>query len=310
MLTKKFENVINLILCLACICFLLIYPAYCIEAAKDGLSTALYIVLPSIFPFMVLSKFIVSSGIYNTLSKLTGNIFETAFGINKNLASVFILGCLGGYPIGSVILSDLLKKNEISVHEAQHLVGICNNASPMFVIGTVGTLLLNNTNYGYILYTVHFISVCLCGVIMKVIFRPEVTGSYCKSRQKSSSPLSEAVTSSGLNMVNVSSYIIIFSVISEFVIMLFKGTNCSFILCLLEITNGIKHSVSGTMPEVFKLSMISFAIGFSGLCVFSQSRAVFGELNISFLKYFVAKSLTAIISFVLSYLAFTNIFSH
>ena len=310
MLTKKLGNIINLILCVVCIYFLLVYPGYCIEAAKDGLTTALYIVLPSIFPFMVISRFIISSGLYYTASKFIGSIFEKAFGIDKQYAAVFLLGCIGGYPVGSIILSDLLNKKEISIKQAEHLVGICNNASPMFVIGTVGTLLLNNTSYGYILYTIHITSVCLCGIIMKAIFRPRFSQKFCRYNVKCNSPLTEAVTNSGANMINIASYIIIFSVISKFVTMILKEQNCSFILCLLEITNGIKYCIESSMPEVIKLSLISFSLGFSGLCVFSQSRAIFGDSQISFSKYFFAKSIIAILSFLTSYVVFAIIFSH
>ena len=311
MLTKKLNSIFNFILCICAICFLLTYPAYCTEAAKDGLTTALYIVLPSIFPFMVLSKFIISSGLHNIISGLISRPFENFFGINRRYATVFILGSLGGYPIGSIILSSLLKRNEISVKNAEHLVGICNNASPMFIVGTVGTLLLGNTYYGYILYAIHLLCVILCGFIMKIIFNSEQSCELSTKKSTSSiSPLSEAVTSSGINMINIASYIIVFSVISKFIVMLFKSTDCSFILCLLEITTGIKYCVSSSLPEILKLSLVSFALGFSGLCVFSQSKAVLGELNISFLKYFVAKALIGVMSFISSYIIFTIIFSH
>lgn len=311
MYTKRLGNMLNLAICIASICFLLVYPGYCIDAAKDGLSTALYIVLPSIFPFMVLARFIVSSGLHNILSRFVGKYFENIFGICRKYASVFILGCLGGYPIGAIALNSLLKRNEISREQAQHLVGICNNASPMFVIGTIGTLMLNNTFYGYVLFLIHLSCVFLCGIIMKFTFHPNSSGYvYCKQNPKSNSPLSDAITSSGTNMVNIASYIIIFSVISKFVQLVFKDFNCSFVLCILEITTGIKYCISSNIPEITKLSLISSALGFSGLCVFMQSRSVFEDLEISFSKYFFAKSLIAILSFIISYIVFTIIFSY
>jgi len=306
---RKSGDILNIIICVVSVCFLLMFPAYCIEAAKDGLTTALYIVLPSIFPFMVLSRFTVASGIGYSLSELTGKPFEKVFGINRRYSIAFLLGCLGGYPVGSIVLSDMLRKKEISQKYAEHLAGICNNASPMFVIGTVGTILLNNTLYGYVLYAIHLLCVILCGIIMKHIFHPEKTDCFSQNlKHKSNSPLSEAVTSSGINMVNIASYIIVFSVISKFILLLCKKINCSFILCLLEITVGIRYCASSSLPEILKLSTISFALGFSGLCVFSQSKSVFGDLNISFSKYFFAKSLIAVMSFAVSYFIFSIIF--
>ena len=311
MVTKKLEEILNLALSVICIYFLLIYPGYCIEAAKDGLTSALYIVLPSIFPFMVLSRYVFSAGIHHTASKFIGTPFEKLFGIDKQYAAVFILGCLGGYPIGSIILSSLLKRKEISPKCAEHLVGICNNASPMFVIGTVGTLLLNNTYYGYVLYFIHLFCVIICGIILKTLFKNDYLDSNLKiTKTKNISPLSDAVANSGINMLNIASYIIIFSVISKFISLLFKNADCTFILCLLEITIGIKECALSAMPEILKLSVISFSLGFSGICVFCQSKAVFCDTNISFCKYLFSKFLIATLSFITSYFVFTIIFSH
>lgn len=310
----KFNDILNLCFAIMGICFLFMYPANCIEAAKDGLTTALYIALPSIFPFMVLSKFIIAGNLHYIISEFIGKPFEFLFGVNKKYAVIFVLGCIGGYPIGAITINEMLQKKEISVRDAQYLLGFCNNCGPMFIIGTVGSILLNNATYGYVLYIIHILCVILCGIIMRLFFKhsPENFDIYLK-KTKNPSPLSSSVTSSGIAMINIGSYIIIFSVIASFVIKIFGNTNSyvlSGILCFLEITTGIKFASSVALPELYKISLISAAIGFSGLCVFSQSKAVFENIKISFFKYFFAKIIIAVLSFILTYTVFTIIFSH
>lgn len=310
----KFSDILNLIFSFIGVFFLIMYPGSCIDAAKDGLTTALYIALPSLFPFMVLSKFIIAGNFHYLISKIIGKPFEYLFGINKKYSVLFILGCIGGYPIGAIAINDMLCKDEISVKDAEHLLGFCNNSGPMFIIGTVGTLLLNDTKFGYVLYTIHILCTIMCGIIMRVIFKPEKsTLSSCIKNHKSNSPLSTSITDAGISMINIASYIVVFSVISSFIIKVFATsgeTILSSTLCFLEITTGIKHAAASNLPEVLKISLISGALGFSGLCVFSQSRAVFENNNISFSKYFFAKLITALLSFIMTYITFTIIFSN
>ena len=264
--------------------FLFIYPQSCIEAAKDGVTTALYIVLPSIFPFMVLSKFIIARNLHYLASKIIGKPFEFLFGVNRKYAVVFVLGCIGGYPIGAIAINELLKKDEITVKDAEFLLGFCNNSGPMFIIGTVGTLMLNNTSYGYILYIIHILSVILGGIIMRIILRPSIK-TCALNTYKNNLSVSNSVTSSASAMINIASYIIIFSVIAKFVTVFLDAKS-------------------------FRALLVLSALGFSGLCVFSQSKAVFENVKFSFSKYIFSKLIIAIISFVTTAITFTIIFSY
>ncbi len=304
---KKMTDIFNLAFCLVAVLFLFMYPSYCIDSAKDGVTTALYIVLPSLFPFMVLSKYIINNNIHIKVSKIIGKPFEKMFGISKNYAVLFVLGCIGGYPIGAISISQLLKKREITIKDAEILIGFCNNCGPMFVIGTVGTLMLQNTLYGYILYAIHLISVMLCGIIMCRFFKPAKISVPVKSSIHQNSISS--VVSSANSMLNIASYIIIFSVISKFVTVSLKKENVvtTIVLCVLEITTGIKNISTTFLNDVLKLSIISASLGFSGFCVLSQCKSVFDEQQISFFKYIISKTIIAALSFVISFITFSII---
>lgn len=314
MFGKKINDVFNLIISVSGIIFLFLYPANCIEAAKDGLTTALYIVLPSIFPFMVLSKFIIAGNLHYPISYVIGKPFKFLFGMDKKYAVVFVLGCIGGYPLGAIAVNDLLKNNEISVCDAEHMIGYCNNAGPMFIIGTVGTLLLKNTMYGYVLYVIHIVSAVIGGFIMRIFCKPHRSNSNLNLRKnKDTSPFSVSVSSSVTAMINIVGYIIIFSVISSFITKTLANSSSlilSSVLCFFEITTGIKFTAEHIFSEALKIAIISAALGFSGICVFSQSKAVFENTNISFKKYICTKLIIALISFTIAYIVFTIIFSN
>ena len=314
MLCNKISYLFNLIIACFAAIFLFLYPATCIDAAKDGVTTALYIVLPSIFPFMVLSKFIIAGNLHYPLSRIIGKPFEQLFGLDKRYATIFVLGCIGGYPVGAIAINELLKNNEISISDAEQLLGFCNNSGPMFVIGTVGTLLLKITIYGYILYIIHIICAIIGGIIMRFMFKSKRESSSRNLQKKSTnSPFSFSVSSSAAAMINIAAYIVIFSVISSLIKKVFSGSTpaiTSSILCFFEITTGIKYVSAHITSEIFKISIISAALGFSGICVFLQSKAVFENTIISFKKYLCTKLIIALTSSVITAIVFTIIFSN
>ncbi len=61
-------------------------------------------------------------------------VTKHVFGLSEECGYIILLGFLCGYPIGSKLSADLVKKNEISVREGQILISFCNNVSPAFMI--------------------------------------------------------------------------------------------------------------------------------------------------------------------------------
>ena len=62
---------------------------------------------------------------------------------------------LSGYPLGAKLTCDLYNENKISKSEAQRILCFSNNSGPIFIIGTIGTQMLNNSALGYKLLAIH-----------------------------------------------------------------------------------------------------------------------------------------------------------
>ena len=88
--------------------FLTAFPAVCIKGAQNGIKTVLFCVLPSVLPFMIVSKYLISvcrnSRIINSVAKI--------FNISPNGMYCVIFGTLSGYPTGAILLADQIKKKE------------------------------------------------------------------------------------------------------------------------------------------------------------------------------------------------------
>ena len=84
------------------------FPQISVSGAKNGLKTFSLCVLPSIFPFMVITKYIVHSNKCHKIFKFIGKIFN----ISDAGAQLMFLGSISGYPSGAILIGDSVKKKD------------------------------------------------------------------------------------------------------------------------------------------------------------------------------------------------------
>ena len=128
---------------------LLFFPDVSAAAAREGVALCLQTVLPSLFPFFVLSSLLVQSDVPRLLSRAMAGVMYPLFGVSGAGASALILGLLGGYPVGARTVAELYGRGEIAREDAEQLLAFCNNSGPGFFLGVCGTAVLRegvNTN--------------------------------------------------------------------------------------------------------------------------------------------------------------------
>ena len=94
------ERVRDLLLGLALLCAtlaLMLYPQPSMEAAKSGLALCYNVIIPSLFPFFVLSSLVVELGLAGYLGRLLEGLMRPLFHVSGACASAFALGFIGGY---------------------------------------------------------------------------------------------------------------------------------------------------------------------------------------------------------------------
>ena len=119
---------------------LLCYPQQAMEAARSGLLLCGNVIIPSLFPFFVLSALVVELGLAGALGRLLEPLMGVLFRVNGSCASAVALGFLGGYPVGARTAIELYRKGMCTKTEAQRLLAFCNNSGPAFILGVVGTV--------------------------------------------------------------------------------------------------------------------------------------------------------------------------
>ena len=138
-----------------------------IEYMKTGLSLCVKTVIPSLFPFMVISELIVKSGLGHIIGNILGTPITKIFRISNAASCAVIMGILCGFPIGARTVVALLENGDINKNEAEKLMTFCNSPSSGFIIGAVGLSLYSNKKIGIILYLTTLASTILIGIFQK-----------------------------------------------------------------------------------------------------------------------------------------------
>ena len=115
-------------------------PGTVAQAARDGLRLCAAVMIPSLFPFFVISNLFVRRGYHQYVTACLRPVMEPVFGLAPEGASALALGAVGGYPIGAATAFQLYDEGILSEKEAARLLAFCNNAGPGFIFGVVGNI--------------------------------------------------------------------------------------------------------------------------------------------------------------------------
>lgn len=301
------------------IIFLLKNPEAVINSMKNGLSLCAKTIVPSLFPFMVLSNLVIYSGLYNVPASLLTPFCEKILGIGNNCASAIILGAFSGFPIGAKTTADLYKNGLCSKEEAEIVMAYSNNASPGFLISCVGASMLGDIRAGKILYSVQLLSAILCGVIMRFAFlkpKNKLSSSKCGYVRHNFDLgiIPKSVGEAGLSLVSVCAFVLFFTVFVDMVSGILSATSCPAIIELivtgmLELVSGAENSAKmrqALSPRTLRTLLGAFT-GFNGISVHMQVILFTSGNGLKLKKYFIGKFIQSIICATLMFFIYTFI---
>lgn len=289
---------------------LFVYPIECIEAAKNGLLLWFNVIIPTLFPFLLLSYIIIQSPILHVIEWVFTPIFKKLLGLSGHGAFALIMGILSGYPTGAAIVNTLTYTGKISKEEGNYLITFCNNTSPMFMIGFVATGLLNNSHLGL----PFLLCIYSANIIVAFLFRGKSrfkSSSHAENKKQKNLSFSFAqfdnwVYKTAEVLVKVGSYIIFLSIpISLLAKLPIKSPIYLYCISLIDLSNGVALLSGLSLTEPIKYGMICSLCAFGSLSVLGQTASVTVESGISTKKYLFAKTINALITFCLTWLYFS-----
>ena len=110
-----------------------------LAGAAAGIELCIKSVIPTLFPFFVLSDVLICAlwGGKSSLLRPLGRLFGMPEGAESLLLSAF----LGGYPVGTKEVSKACASGQLKKEDALRLLSFCNQPGPAFLFGMVGPCL-------------------------------------------------------------------------------------------------------------------------------------------------------------------------
>ena len=290
-----------------------------ISSCRCGLQLCVELILPSLFPFFVVSILLSRLGFPAMLGRLLAPAAAKLFRISGEGASAFLIGLTGGYPLGAAYIADMEKSGAVSTEEAERLLAFCNNSGPAFIIGAVGLGVFGSAKAGLTLYLIHICAAVGTGLLLRRSGSAEGKGP-CEAPLvlPLSQALPEAIQQAVISVLSVCGFVVCFTVFtglldtngffSALTGQLSAATGaelhwCRALLCgLLELGSGA-GAMRGLPLSARNLALAAGLLSWGGLSVHCQTLSVLSESKIKCALHFAGRLISACIAAVLGFAA-------
>lgn len=275
------------------------------SGAAAGLSLCGQIVIPSLFPFMIVALFISRSGLSAWIGRLIGPLVSRFFKLPAATAGPILLSFIAGYPVGARLTRGLYETGEVTLAQANTMLLFTVNAGPAFVVTAVGQGMFHSSSAGWLLLAIHiFVSLLIGVTVGHIRFRqsrpqPPRPQNMDKKTAGIMSAFVDAVSDASLSMLQICGWVVLFSV----VLSLLRSSGLpaapvTLLAGLSEVTTG-----AAAASSLHSLPLMSALLGWAGLSVQFQSLSSLGSLKPDVGCFFTARAVHGLLSMGITFLA-------
>jgi sporulation integral membrane protein YlbJ len=313
--------------CLLCaLVGFLSFPTQAADGAREGLTLCLDVIVPSLFPFFVLSALLIELGLADCLGRALERVMRPVFNLPGVCGAAVALGFLGGYPVGARTAMALYERGLCSRPETERLLSFCNNSGPAFIFGAVGAGLFTSGRAGLLLYLAHALASLTVGVLFR-FYRRDATAT-ARAAHRPAAPCARlplafvrSVSSSFRAVLGLCAFVVFFAVAVRMLFLfgvipaaarglgrllaplgLRADTAEQLITGLLEITSGLWRLEGSAASIGSRIALAAFLLGWAGLSVHCQVLSFIGESGLRTWTYFAGKALHACLSALYAHL--------
>ncbi len=305
---------------------ILMFPQEAMSYATMGLTLWFNNMIPALFPFMVISGLIIRLDIAQYIIGFLHPFLYKIFHTNIYCEYAMIMGFLCGYPMGAVIVKDLLSQNNITKQQADYLLAFCNNIGPVFfcslvmpifspdyhillLIGMYGIPLLYGLMLRYTFYRKAFYSksedIVNKPLELKETENPNVFSQKYNHETTFSEAFTEALNKAVGTSLLLGACMIFFNML-RFLPMHFIQNNLllqGIISWLLEVNGAIflTREFYDLGLEITSLLLVSF-LSVGGLSCLCQTTSILSGTDCSLKKYIMHKTIQWLLWFLLTLL--------
>lgn len=291
-----------------------------LNSVKFSLSIWANNIFPSLFPFFVLSELLINYGFIEFVGELLKPIMIKLFKADSKTAFIFIMSILSGFPSNAKYTRELYKKNIIDKKQATKILTFTHFSNPLFILGTLSIMFLNNSEAGLLILLTHYLTNILIGIIFRNYYSTseKLTNISLKKaldkmnsqRINNSKSFGTILTSSLLNTINT--LLLILGVVTTFLILTtiidnninLNNYNQSILNGFVEMTQGLKYISILNIPLKFKATLSTMILSFGGLSVHMQIIGILSDTDIEYFPFLTARILHSAIASILVFLLF------
>lgn len=254
---------------------------------RDTLAGCFANLLPVLFPYMVLSRLIVSLDLLSPLVRFLR--LDKKLRVPSALPVVWLLGNLCGYPIGAAECAALVRQNKLSPARAGILCALASHGNPVYLVQIAGILWWKSARFGIGLLIAQLLFSAFVTVV--ILHRHHTERKPLEDRNacdvlSGAGAFSAAIRESSMACVAVCGSIVFFSI----VIVLLPPVHpllSAILSAILEFTSGVEEGAlyGGTVGA----AVTGFALGFGGLSVLAQIAERTEGTGISLIPTFLMK---------------------
>ncbi|MFR1766169.1 MAG: hypothetical protein ACLSW1_01325 [Lachnospira sp.] len=271
-------------------------PQTAFKGALSGLNLWANIILPGLFPAMIISSCLLS-----------------LFPFGKSVSYLYIIttGIFCGYPIGSILCSNYNINNKDETF-CERIMAYINISSPSFVMNYILSMTFAKDFNPVLIIICIYLPVAEMLLIQLFIYKKEkpltlpphktdINPNNIKSMNTGSNfneILDNSIWTSINNVLKLGGYIVLFACICQYIIEigvldeLFTSILCS----VTEITNGISLVDSLCISSELKMVIILTSNAFGGLSTIMQTMGMINKSSLSIKKYIYHKIIFALVT--------------
>lgn len=288
---------------------IIIYPERYITCCFQGFALWAECVLPSLFPFAVITLILIKTGFAERaalpLKRVTG-----VFNLPPTAAVCFIMSICSGYPAGSKAVSELYESGCLSADDCKKLSVLCSTSGPLFIIGSIGVKMLENKSAGLIILAAHIISVTAAGLVVSLVMKKGEKRAYRRAPAEKNA-LYNAFYGAVISVAVAGGFIAFFCVIAQIaedfnlllplekLLCLFTDPASASAVCrgIIETTAGCRRLAEA--GGKLTLPFCGFLITFGGVSIIAQQLSYLIKAKVKPLFFISVKLVQAVICFLI-----------
>lgn len=301
---NRIKNIVIVVICLFFLLEILLKRELVFSTVNSSLDIWITSLLPSLFPFFVISDLLISYDIIRYIPSFIKSFFKFLFNVSDNGLFVYFISMLSGFPSNARNIKSMYLDGKISKEEGEQLLIFTHFSNPMFILGTLVSIFFKNSSLGLVILISHF----LPNFILGILFRDNNVNSGLGKKNVSNGNfgivLTRSIKKSLDSVLSILGTVTVFLLISTILVNVFSLSKGSSLLVkgVLELTTGLKYLSTLGLSNRYLVILSSCFLSFGGLSVHMQVINEISETDIGYRNFFIGRILQTILSLIISYL--------